>query len=165
MKSILAILFALPIYCCAQNFDTYCTVPKFEHIYIFAQPNGAGIEFGTWPQEDNFGFIVGNTVTYQKGSDVNKTTTSVKSDPYIIDDVHFKTVFRLNRFFYLVGTTGFAAVMSGYKTGDRLVTPYVAGGLRISMPFGEGKNWSFVVEPQYGTRGPNILAGMAFAIK
>jgi hypothetical protein len=167
MKRFFLLLMLLPILSFSQNKkkDCDCKVPKFEHLFFYVQSNsGAGIEFGTWPQKDKFGFILGTALTYERGTIYNNIKSPNNINPYTTLDIHFKTIYRLHRFFYLVGTAGIVNVMSGMKSGDDMNNPYIAGGLRISIPFSSGTKWAFIAEPQYGTRGGNLLLGVAIAL-
>lgn len=152
---LMLVLFALIILavqpCKSQGWDDYCTQPKFRAMYLYGMGHGGGLEIGVWPQEDKLGYFGG--VAYQEvRSGVKGDTTTVTML------VYGKALYRLNRFVYLTGTGGVANVVNGDA-----FRVYAMAGIRFSVPIGRGNVAAVIAEPQYGTLGFRMTAGVGIA--
>lgn len=128
----------------------YCELNNFMHAAAHYNTDlGASVEIGLWPGEDQpWGVLIGVGMKVQNAEEIKATGLQYRGNAY------GKVQYRLNRFFQPTVTLG---------TLD-ITEMYAAAGMRISVPIGRGQRATMVLEPQYGTRGISLSAGMAISI-
>ena len=139
----------------AQSFDNHCSVDKFPYAYAYGQYRGAGAELGVWPQDNLIGGAVGITYVTEQVTHAKTVTTPETTTTEWRSSIYVKGIARVNRFVYVTGVVG---------TYD-LTEAYYGVGTRLSMPIGRGNLCTVALEPQYTSRGGNLLAGLGFALQ
>jgi hypothetical protein len=158
MKRIIPLLVSLLLVITAanaQSFDNNCTVDKFPYAYAYGQYRGAGAEFGVWPQDNLIGGAVGITFISERVTKVKTETTPESTTTEWRSTIYTKGLLRVNRFVYITGLVGAYDLTEGYY----------GIGTRLSAPIGRGNLCTVALEPQYTSRGGNLLAGLGFALQ
>lgn len=150
-KLLLAVLTLLTISATAQNYSGSCTVDRFDYLYAYAQPRGAGLELGLWPQDVLIGGSFGLAFQSNQRSVVKSQETVTET--FISQTIYVKGAARVNRYVYVTGAVG-VYELDAFYTGV---------GIRFSAPVGRGNLCSVIVEPQYTTNGFNAYGGLGVA--
>jgi|GEM_PF-6656542 len=156
MKSLIGVLLLAGL---QSHVHAQCPDRPFQAVTLYYQANqGAGIEAGLWPVETSrFGGFLGlglirpRTIT---GSTVKVTDANKTPSNDLVFSTYLKGQFRLSRFLNITATGGLLDFQ----------TAFYQVGLRGTIPFNDHSMSAIVIEPQFGSMGFVVQAGVGIKI-
>ncbi|MFZ9661802.1 MAG: hypothetical protein ACO29O_07985 [Chitinophagaceae bacterium] len=127
-----------------------CYEDRYSTAVVYYQRQGAGWELGLWPVQKTFGLFAG--MNFQKSSKSGFTAeTGENAHSSFHSQVYGKLQARINQRIALTGT-------GGLQDGEKL---FFATGLRMHLPLSQSGKIAVFGEPQYGSNGFFVFAGIA----
>lgn len=128
-----------------------CSEDRYSTAVIYYQKQGAGWELGLWPVQKTFGIFAG--MNFQKSSNAKKAVEGINGSNLssFHSQVYAKIQARINNRIALTGT-------SGIQDGEKL---FFASGVRLHLPLNQSGKIALFGEPQYGSNGFFVFAGIA----
>ena len=156
MKSLVGFLLlaGLQLHAYAQ-----CPDRPFQAVTLYYQANqGGGVEAGLWPVETSrfggflgFGLIKPRTMT---GNTIKAADAGTTPANELVFNTYIKGQFRISRYLNITATGGLLDFQ----------TAYYQAGLRGTIPFNDHSMNAIIIEPQYGSMGFVVQAGVGFKI-
>jgi hypothetical protein len=136
-----------------------CPDRPFQAVTLYYQANqGGGIEAGLWPVETSrLGGFLGLGLIKVPGYAPAATKGAVPAgaNKDLLFNTYIKGQFRISRYLNVTATAGLLDFEKAY---------YQAG-LRGTIPFNDHSLSAIVIEPQYGSLGFVVQAGVGFKIR
>lgn len=147
MKNLILLLLLLP---CIKVFSQ-CSEDRYSTAVIYYQKQGAGWELGLWPVQKTFGFFAGMNISKAPKLGNNAIDNPLVSPKTFNSQIYAKLQAKINERIALTAT-------SGLQDGDRI---FFATGLRGHIPLSQTGKIAIFGEPQYGSNGFFVFAGVA----
>lgn len=128
-----------------------CSEDRYSTAVIYYQKQGAGWELGLWPVQKTFGIFAGMNVQKFSHFSGTKDNPNLASQSAFHSQVYAKLQARINGRIALTGT-------SGIQDGEKI---FFASGIRMHIPLSQSGKIALFGEPQYGTNGFYVFAGIA----